>query len=160
MPLAPLDQRQLELRDAITIRAHRLQPEVRWRIDLAIDISGVYPLGPNALPPGTWANLCQMSEESMAGIAGRSGPGSKLAAITRRLLTASRHLSRGDEWRAELVMDSVDLELGDLTPGDLIGDPWERAHGERAWRNGSADLLDVIGRPSKAEFQPMEEVGA
>lgn len=158
--MTPLDQRQLELRDAITIRAHRLQPEVRWRIDLAIDISGVYPLGPNALPPVTWRNLLQMSEESMAAIARRGGPGSKLAAITSNLLTASRHLSRGDEWKAELWMDKVDLELGDLTPADLIGDPWERAHGERAWRNGSVDLLDVIGRPSRPEFQPMEEVGA
>lgn len=160
MARSPLHDRLDELSLAIWRSSDRLVADLRWRIELGLDVALTYPRGPNALPPGTWRSLAQTVGLGLIDQAGAGGPGSRLAGVTLRALEAASAIARRDARLAEKNLETAELELASLGPDDLISSAWDRLDGSGTAPDGRAEVLGLQRAPSEALIRPREAAEA
>lgn len=136
-----------------------LDPEVRWPIELALDVTLCYPKGPNPLPAGTWRSLAQSLGLRLIDQAGSGIPGARPAGVALKLLEAAAALSHRETIKADLELELAEMVLGDLGPDDLLSSRWER-HGATTLGNGDGEVLGLPGPPSEALIRPREAARA
>lgn len=144
------------LRYAISARSARVDPEVRWRIDLGLDVAGVYPKGPNPLPVGTWRAIAQSVVTNLAAIERLEVVGAKLATGTRLSVETAAALARSAIKPAKATIEEAWAILEGLTPADILA-PWDLL-GPGSPRNGAAEVLALLASQPRPHIQAEEAV--